>query len=41
MATIHRLGLRMAASAIASSRAGNAIIRSVKRMIAVPIQPPA
>ena len=40
-ATIHKLGLRMAASAMASSSAGNAIIRSVKRMMTVPTQPPA
>ena len=33
-------GLKIAASAIASSSAGKAIIRSVKRMIAAPIQPP-
>ena len=38
--TIHRLGLRIAASAMASRRAGNAIMRSVKRMIAMPTHPP-
>ena len=38
-ATIHRLGWKIAASAIASSSAGNAIIRSVKRISALPIQP--
>jgi len=39
-ATIRSDGLKIAASAIASSSAGNAIIRSVKRMIAAPVQPP-
>gem|GEM_PF-6279585 len=38
-ATIHRLGLKIAASAIARSSAGKAIIKSVKRMIAAPTQP--
>ena len=41
IATIHREGAKMAASAMARSSAGNAIIRSVNRMIAVPTQPPA
>ena len=39
MATIHKDGRKIAASAIASSSAGNAIIRSVRRMIAAPSQP--
>ncbi len=38
-ATIHRLGRKIAASTIASSSAGNAIIRSVKRISTAPIQP--
>ena len=39
MATIHRLGAKMAASAIASSKAGKAIIRSVKRIKVKPTGP--
>ena len=38
-ATIHRLGWKIAASTMASSSAGNAIIRSVKRMRIAPTQP--
>ena len=38
-ATIHREGVKMAAKAIASSSAGKAIMRSVKRMMAAPTQP--
>ena len=39
-ATIHRLGWNSAASTMASSSAGNAIIRSVKRMSTPPTMPP-
>ena len=38
-ATIHRLGWKIAASTMASSSAGKAIIRSVKPMSAAPTQP--
>ena len=38
-ATIQRLGWKIAASTMASSSAGKAIIRSVKRISTVPIQP--
>ncbi|CRO75047.1 hypothetical protein PAERUG_P18_London_17_VIM_2_04_10_01612 [Pseudomonas aeruginosa] len=38
-ATIHTLGWKIAASAIASSSAGKAIIRSVKRISTLPSQP--
>ena len=41
MATIHRLGFRVAASAIPKSSAGKAIIKSVNRMMTTAIQPPA
>ena len=39
MATIQRLGWNTAARQMASSRAGKAIIRSVKRISAPPTQP--
>ena len=39
MATIQSDGRKIAASAMASSRAGKAIIRSVARMMIVPVQP--
>ena len=39
-ATIHSDGWKIAASTIASSSAGKAIIRSVKRIITAPSQPP-
>ena len=39
-ATISRLGWKIAASTIASSSAGNAIMRSVKRISTAPAQPP-
>ena len=39
IATIHRLGDSTAARQIARSSAGNAIIRSVKRIRTAPIQP--
>ena len=38
-ATIHRLGRKIAASTMARSSAGNAIIRSVKRISAPPTKP--
>ncbi len=38
-ATIQRLGLSSAARTIASKSAGNAIMRSVKRMSAFPTKP--
>ncbi len=39
IATIHRLGRSSAASTMASSSAGNAIIRSVKRISTLPTKP--
>ena len=40
-ATIQRLGEKIAARAIASSSAGKAIMRSVKRLMIVAVSPPA
>ena len=39
-ATIHRLGRKIAASTIARRRAGNAAIRSVKRISTEPMKRP-
>ena len=40
IATIQRLGWNIAASTMARSSAGNAAIRSVKRISTAPINPP-